>query len=187
VEETLRAADREEWRAWLERHHATESCVWLVFAKRATGIACVGYDEAVEEALCFGWIDGLIRGVDGSSHMRRFTPRKPGSRWSETNKARVRRAVENGRMTEAGAVVVRAAQATGEWDRALERESDVAPPDLAEALARNPKAEAGFLAFAPSHRKAYVRWVTDAKRSETRERRIREVVELSAQGVKPTM
>lgn len=187
MEETFRAADREEWRDWLARHHSTARCVWLVFAKPATGVAGVGYDEAVEEALCYGWIDGLMRSVDEQSHMRRFTPRRPGSRWSETNKARVRRAIEHGRMTEAGLALVRAAQETGEWDRAEERESDLAPADLAEALARDPEADAGWLAFAPSHRKAYVRWVTSAKRPETRERRVREVVERSAQRVKPTM
>jgi len=181
------AESREAWREWLERHHTTSPGIWLVYKKPATGEPCIAHEASVEEALCFGWIDGLIRNVDEGTHVRRFTPRKGGSRWSETNKKRVQRMIDQGRMTEAGLALVRAAQKGGAWEAAAERESDAAPPDLAAALAEAPEAERFFGTLAPSHRKAYIRYITDAKREETRRRRIADVVARCAEGTKPGM
>jgi uncharacterized protein YdeI (YjbR/CyaY-like superfamily) len=100
--DSLRAVDREAWRDWLSRNHKTGKQVWLTLYKKDSGKHGVSYEEAVEEALCFGWIDSAIRRVDGESYAQKFTPRKPGSRWSDSNRARVRRLIDEGRMTEAG-------------------------------------------------------------------------------------
>lgn len=184
--ETFFARDRAAWRAWLAAHHADRRELWLLLAKKHTGEASATYDEAVEEALCFGWIDGKTARYDDRRQAIRFTPRKPKSMWSETNKARVKKLVAEGRMTEAGLALVAAAKASGEWQRAAERErTDVVPDDLAAALARNRKAHDAFAAFAPGYRKLYIAWVQDAKRPETRQRRVRTVVERSAAGRKP--
>jgi uncharacterized protein YdeI (YjbR/CyaY-like superfamily) len=107
--EALRADDREAWRDWLVRNHGTEKEVWLTLYKKNSGRRGVSYDAAVEEALCFGWIDSAIRGVDGESYAQKFTPRKPGSRWSDSNRARMRRLIDEGRMTEAGLAAYRSA------------------------------------------------------------------------------
>ncbi len=187
MSEQLHVESRAAWRRGLERNHATSKGVWLVYKKPASGEPSVAYEASVEEALCFGWIDGLIRNVDEVTHVRRFTPRKPGSQWSETNKARVQRMIDQGRMTEAGLALVRAAQERGAWQAAVEREATDPPEDLAAALAEHPEAERFFAALAPSHRRAYIRSVLDAKREETRARRVALVVARCAEGAKPGM
>jgi uncharacterized protein YdeI (YjbR/CyaY-like superfamily) len=184
--DTFFATDRRTWRAWLRKNGRRTSEIWLVFYKKHTGERCVSYDAAVEEALCWGWIDGKLRRIDDRKHMVRFTPRRPGSIWSEANKARVRRMIRQGKMTRAGLALVEDAKKSGQWQRASARETaDEPPPDLKRALARNRKARENFEAFAPSYRKMYVAWVLDAKREETRKRRIAKVVERSAQNKKP--
>ena len=180
ITETFFAVDRAVWRDWLERHHAEKREIWLVFLKRHLKEPCVTYDEAVEEALCFGWIDGVLRRIDDREHAVRFTPRKPRSVWSESNVARVERLIAEGRMTEAGLALVRAAKESGAWEEAASGRLEVTPDDLAAALADVPAADAAWRAWAPSHRRQYIYWVLDAKRSETRARRIAEVVRLSA-------
>jgi len=173
--------------AWLQQHGAEASKIWLLFYKRHTGRACISYDAAVEEALCLGWIDGKLRRVDDEKHVVRFTPRRPASAWSESNKTRVRKMIRQKRMTEVGMALVRAAKESGEWDRRPEPVPEQAPEDLAEALARNKKARQRFEAMAPSHRRNYIHWVLDAKRAETRARRIREVVRRAALNEEPGM
>jgi len=180
ITETFFAVDRAVWRDWLERHHAEKREIWLVFLKKHLKEPCVTYDEAVEEALCFGWIDGVLRRIDDREHAVRFTPRKPRSVWSESNVARVERLIAEGRMTEAGLALVRAAKESGAWEEAASGRLEVTPDDLAAALADVPAADAAWRAWAPSHRRQYIYWVLDAKRSETRARRIAEVVRLSA-------
>ena len=106
VTQTFYAADRSKWRAWLAANGAAEREIWLVIYKKHTGTPCVSYDEAVVEALCFGWIDGLIKRLDDDRYARRFTPRKPGSNWSESNKVRVRKMIAEGRMTPAGQATI---------------------------------------------------------------------------------
>lgn len=185
--ETYFARDRRTWRAWLRRNHQKKSEIWLVLNKKHVQRACVSYDAAVEEALCFGWIDGKLRRIDDEQHMVRFTPRKPRSVWSESNKRRVARLIAAQRMTEAGMALVRAAQENGRWDAEPRTAGDTPPEDLAAALARNQRAQRNFTAFAPSYRKNYIRWVVEAKRPQTRQRRIREVVRRAAQNKKPGM
>ena len=179
ITETFFAVDRAVWRDWLERHHAEKREIWLIFLKKHLKEPCVTYDEAVEEALCFGWIDGILRRIDDREHAVRFTPRRPRSVWSESNVVRVERLTAEGRMTEAGLALVRAAKENGAWDEAASGRPDVTPEDLAAALAAVPAADAAWRAWAPSHRRQYIYWVLDAKRPETRARRIAEVVRLS--------
>ncbi len=185
ITETFFAADREAWRAWLAQHHADHAEIWLVFLKKHVGEPCVTLDEAVEEALCFGWIDGLLRRIDDRSHALRFSPRKATSLWSASNKARVERLTAEGRMAPAGLAVVEAARANGSWDDLTSRMVDRTPDDLERALAGVPAAAARWRAWPPSHRRAFVAWVTQAKRSETRQRRVDEVVRRAAANLRP--
>ncbi|MBN2091199.1 YdeI/OmpD-associated family protein, partial [candidate division KSB1 bacterium] len=142
----------------------------------------------VEEALCFGWIDSTIRKLDSERYMQKFTPRNPGSVWSELNKQRVEKLIREGRMTKAGLSKIQAAKKSGEWekDRSIPDEIEM-PHELYAALEDNPAAKINFEGFAPSYRKLYIRWVADAKREETREKRIRKVVDRAEQNLKPDM
>jgi uncharacterized protein YdeI (YjbR/CyaY-like superfamily) len=186
ITKTFFAVDRQRWRDWLARHHASRTEIWLLLNKKHVGEPCVSYDEAVEEALCFGWIDGLVKRVDERQYAIRFTPRKPRSVWSESNKRRVKRLIRAGRMTAAGLALVQAAKDSGEWDRATQRERTTeVPADLEAALRRNGRARQNFHGLAPSHRKMYIAWIVDAKREKTRQRRIREVVARAARNLKP--
>ncbi|MBM3132531.1 MAG: hypothetical protein FJZ95_05800 [Chloroflexi bacterium] len=179
-------ASGDEFRAWLEGHHAAESELWLVRYKKHTGKPTIAYEEAVEEALCFGWIDGLVRRIDEERYAIRFSPRKPKSTWSQANKERVERMITEGRMTEAGLARVRDGKASGEWHNAASREDPAQMPnDLQKALAANPAAQRSFEALAPSYRKQYVWWVMSAKREETRLRRAAETIRMVLEGKKP--
>ncbi len=179
------APDRAAWRAWLAEHHATTPAIWLVMLKKHVPEPSVRLDEAVEEALCFGWIDGRLRRIDERSHMLRFSPRRPGSVWAASNKARVEKLIAAGLMTPAGLAVVRAAQANGAWESGDDARLDETPPDLAAALALAPAAAGRWRDWAPSHRRQYVYWILDAKRPETRARRVEEVVRRAEAGIRP--
>jgi uncharacterized protein YdeI (YjbR/CyaY-like superfamily) len=165
------AAGRAAWREWLATRHDTAPFVWLLLHKKHVDEPSVTYDEAVEEALCWGWIDGLANRWDERSYAQRFTPRKPGSAWSESNVARVERLIAEGRMTPAGLALVEEAKRRGTWDRAASGRLEVAPPDLEAALAADPPAAVQWEAWAPTYRRQYVSWVLAAKRPETRARR----------------
>ncbi|MEN6424480.1 MAG: YdeI/OmpD-associated family protein [Phycisphaerales bacterium] len=166
-------ANRDQWRAWLEDNHATAQELWLVFHKKHTSKRGLTYDEAVEEALCFGWIDGILKRIDDEKHMNRFCPRRTNSIWSERNKERVRKMIEAGRMTEAGLAKVREAKENGQWDKAAQREDTViVPAELAAALAKDERARLNFEKLAPSYRRQFIYWVGTAKREETRRKRV---------------
>ena len=183
--DTFFARDRRSWREWLDANHATCASVWLVQLKKHVDEPCVAYQDAVEEALCFGWIDGRLRRIDNRSHMIRFSPRKAGSTWAKSNKARVERLVSADLMTEAGMAVVRAAQKSGAWDAESAKRLDETPADLGAALAVAPAAAERWQTWAPSHRRQYVDWIVTAKRPQTRARRVTEVVRRAAAGLKP--
>ena len=178
--------NREQWRQWLKEHHESESEVWLIYYKKHTGKQSILYKEAVKEALCFGWIDSKVRRIDDEKYMQRYTPRKNDSNWSKSNKKRVKDLIAAGLMTQAGLEKIEIAKLNGSWNRLDEIETDiVVPDDLIAALAENPIAVEIFESFAPSHKKQYLWWLKSAKRAETREKRIREIVSRSAENIKP--
>ena len=182
--ETFYARNRQEWREWLAANQATAPGVWLVYYKKESGKPRVAYDAAVEEALCFGWIDSKVNAVDDEHYVQVFTPRKPKSPWSKLNKERVARLIAEGLMTQAGLEKVEAAKQNGTWEQYDEIEDLSLPADLTEALAANPTARANFEAFSPSSLKNILWWIHSAKRPETRARRIEETVRLAAQNLK---
>jgi uncharacterized protein YdeI (YjbR/CyaY-like superfamily) len=171
---TLYVTNRDEWRAWLEKHHSTEAEVWLVYYKKYSGRPRIPYDDAVEEALCFGWIDSNIQRIDDEKYAQKFTPRRVGSKWSELNKRRVAKLIEAGQMTEAGLskVTVPLTQ------RAQPKSDPVLPSSVKRALKRNKQAWDNFTKLAQSYRRSYIRWITAAKTEETRDRRVKEAVAL---------
>jgi uncharacterized protein YdeI (YjbR/CyaY-like superfamily) len=174
---------RDQWRAWLAENHATATEMCLVFYKKHTGQPGLTYVEALEEALCFGWIDGIVRRIDGEKHTIRFSPRRKNSIWSELNKQRVGRLIEEGRMTEAGIARVNEAKANGQWDKAAVREdTTLVPPELTAALAKNAQARQSFEKLAPCYRKQFIYWIGSAKRDATRQKRVAEAVRLLACG-----
>ena len=182
----LYLTNRADWRTWLEQNHHTEKEVWLIHYKKHTGEPCLPYEDAVEEALCFGWIDGLLRRIDDEKYILRYSPRRKKSVWSDLNKQRVEKLIEQGRMTGAGLAKVRQAKENGEWDKAMSRDEDPpVPSDLERALAANMNARTNFYNFAPSYQKQYIWWITNAKKTETRARRIEETVRRSGQNKKP--
>jgi uncharacterized protein YdeI (YjbR/CyaY-like superfamily) len=176
---------REDWRAWLAEHHASGDGVWLVSWKQATGRPAVGYDAAVEEALCFGWIDSLARSLDEERIMLLFTPRKRGSGWSRLNKERVARLEAAGLIEPAGAEVIETARADGSWSALDDVENLVVPDDLAAAFAARSGAAAHWERFPRSVKRGILAWILDAKRPATRARRIEEVATEAAGGRRP--
>ncbi len=170
---------REDWRVWLAENHATAQEIWLVIRKKHAGKAGLTYVEALEEALCFGWIDGILKRIDDEKHTIRFSPRRKNSIWSELNKKRVARLIQEGRMTDAGLVKIKEAKANGQWEKAAVREDiTVVPAELAAALAENVQARESFEKMAPSYRRQFIYWVSIAKHDETRRRRVAEAVRL---------
>ena len=176
---TLNVRSAAAWRRWLTTHHATASEVWLVFHKAHTGKASIPYEEAVDEALCFGWVDSLIKRLDDDRYARKFTPRKADSAWSPSNRRRYAKLKAAGRLTAAGRT--RAPTARVATPGRLPDVSKV-PPDVAKALAAEPKAWTYFQSLAPSHRRRYLLWIVMAKQEETRQRRLREAVRLLLRG-----
>jgi len=181
----LYVTDRDDWRSWLREHHAAAREVWLVFFKKATGTPSIPYEDSVEEALCFGWIDSLIKNLDGERYARKFTPRTATAVWSADNKRRVEKLLQEGRMTEAGRRIIDEAKQNGSWDRVPEsRQPWEMPPEFEAALAADTAARENFEKLAPSHRKQYIAWIASARRSETRVRRSQEAVSLLARNEK---
>ncbi len=177
---------RDRWRRWLAENHANEkSGIWLVYYKNDTGKPSLEYEESVEEALCFGWIDSIIRRIDDEKYCRKFTPRKDDSRWSNTNRRRVEKIIKEGRMTEFGLAKIEAAKRSGNWepDPRPMINMDI-PQELSEALSRNRKAKEFFEGLAPTYRKHFVGWIITAKRPETRAKRLNETLVLLARGEK---
>jgi uncharacterized protein YdeI (YjbR/CyaY-like superfamily) len=179
----LYVTNRDKWRDWLGRHYATESVIWLVFYKKETSKPTIAYEEAVEDALCFGWIDSIIKKIDAEKYVRKFTPRKDKSYWSELNKKRARKMIKEGRMTDAGLAKIKAAKKSGLWDQTgrLHISLDM-PSEFTKALDNNKKAKENFEKLAPSYRKHYIGWIQAAKREETKKKRIRESILLLAKG-----
>jgi uncharacterized protein YdeI (YjbR/CyaY-like superfamily) len=174
-------ADPKAWEDWLAEHHEMDKGVWVTFAKKGADVTTVTYPEAVEVALCHGWIDGQAAGLDDSLWLQRFTPRGPRSKWSQINCARAERLIEAGRMRPAGHAAIEAARQDGRWDAAYAPPSRATvPPDLQAALDANADAAAFFATLSGTNRYAILYRVGDAKRPETRARRIKQYVEMLA-------
>ena len=172
------------WRDWLAAHHDRDEGVWLVRYKKATGKPTISYDEAVDEAICFGWVDSTPRTLDAERSLLYFAPRKAGSGWSRVNKDRVARMTAAGKMTHAGHAKIDAAKAEGSW-RALDEVEDlVVPDDLAAAFAAHPPAAAHWEAFPRSAKRGILEWIATAKREATRTKRIEETARLAAENVR---
>lgn len=176
------AETRAAWRAWLAANHESAPGVWLASWKRGTGRPAVPYDETVEEALCFGWIDSTVNTLDEERALQLMTPRRPRSGWTRRNRDRVARLEAEGRMTEAGRRAVEVAQRTGWWRRYDAVEDLVEPDELAAALDAVPQARAHWDGFPPSARKQMLWWVVSAAKPETRARRIAAIVANAERG-----
>jgi uncharacterized protein YdeI (YjbR/CyaY-like superfamily) len=180
----LIVSDAAAWRAWLSKHHAEPAGVWLVLAKKGSEEpTSLTYDQALEEALCHGWIDGQARRRDETTYRQRFTPRRRRSSWSKRNTGHAERLLAEGRMHPAGVAEVERAKADGRWDAAYAGPAHIeVPPDLAEALAAEPKAQAMFEGLTSQNRYAVLYRIATAKRTDTRARRIEEFVAMLARG-----
>lgn len=179
--DALTFKDAAAWRAWLEQHHGDNDGVWLVTAKK--GVAGVSRDEALEEALCHGWIDGQARRRDEDTYLQRYTPRRPRSAWSRRNTKIVERLSEAGRMHAAGVAEVERAKADGRWEAAYAGSATIeVPDDLVEALKAEPKAQAMFETLNSRNRYAVLYRIQTAKKPETRARRIEKYVAMLARG-----
>lgn len=185
MEEDVYAKDRAAWRAWLRRHHASRKAVWLVYYKKGSGRASVDYDEAVEEALCFGWVDSKVKAMDEDRYRQYFSVRKPDSTWSIPNKQRIAKLTRAGLMEESGLKAVEVAKEKGSWEFLDDIEKGIVPDDLAEALGARQGAREHYDAFAPSVRRGMLFWVKSAKRLATRRKRIEEIAMAAAKGEKP--
>ena len=187
AESELIVRDAREWRAWLAEHHEQLDGVWLVLAKKGTvEPTSLGYDDALEEALCHGWIDGQVRRRDETTYKQRFTPRRKRSAWSRRNVALAEHLVAEGRMQPAGHAEIERAKLDGRWDAAYAGPATIeVPEDLTAALAAEPKAQAMFERLTSQNRYAVLYRLTTAKRADTRRRRIDEFVAMLARGETP--
>jgi uncharacterized protein YdeI (YjbR/CyaY-like superfamily) len=169
---------RLSWRRWLEENHDRAVDAWLVIRKKRASADCISLEEAVLEALCFGWIDSQLQTRNESTYALRFSPRKPESVWSVHNIRRVEQLIASGQMTEAGLEKVREGKESGEWDAAIRREQvDVVPADLEDALRQRAGCLAAYHNLPASRKQQLVHWLESAKRPETRERRIKAIIE----------
>jgi uncharacterized protein YdeI (YjbR/CyaY-like superfamily) len=182
---TLLFADQAAWEAWLADNYATSDGVWLQFAKKDTGYTSVNYVQALDVALCYGWIDGQSRKFDEIYYLQKFTPRRAKSMWSQINREKVARLIEAGRMREAGQKEIDRAKADGRWDMAYPSPSDITvPDDFAAALAANPAAKAFWDTLNKTGRYPFLFQTLTAKKPETRANRIARFMVLLADGKK---
>ena len=175
----LHVTNRNDWRNWLEKNHDAAKEVWLIYYKKHTGKPSISYEDTIEAALCFGWVDSILKRLDDDRCARKFTPRKSSSSWSESNKKRAEKMIRERRMTEAGMAKIREAQERGEWCKVREVSKElVVPSFIEEALVKNEKAHAFFDTLANSYKRQIVGWISSAKTEETRARRLTEVIGL---------
>jgi uncharacterized protein YdeI (YjbR/CyaY-like superfamily) len=178
------AANRKEWRAWLSKNHTKEKNVWLILYKKESEVPTVHYEEAVDEALCFGWIDSRPNKRDKQSYYLLFSKRNPKSNWSKANRQRAERLIEEGLMAKAGLDLITSARQKGTWTALTDVQNSVIPDDLQQALNKNKKALSNFDAFPPSSKRIILEWILNAKKPETRQKRITETVTLAAKNIK---
>lgn len=182
--ETFYAKDGRSWRSWLRQNHESAKNVWLIIYKKESGVPSVYYTEAVEEALCFGWIDSKPNKRDEESYYQFFSKRNPKSNWSKVNKAKAEELIKAKRMAKAGMAAIEVAKKNGTWTALDEVDNSIIPDDLEKALAKNKPALKNFEAFPKSSKKIILEWIQNAKKEETRKKRIEETVSLASKNIK---
>lgn len=183
--ETYCPKSQSDWRKWLEKNHQSEQSVWLIYFKSSTKVPSLSWSEAVDEALCFGWIDSTKKTIDEESYMQYFSKRKPKSIWSKINKEKVTKLIQNNRMTKAGYDSIEIAKQNGSWAILNEVDALLIPADLEEELANHKNALEYFTGLSASNKKILLYWVISAKRAETRQKRILEIAENASENLKP--
>lgn len=183
--ETFYPKNRQEWREWLQDNHDKKQSVWLIYYKKKSNIPTVVYSEAVDEALCFGWIDSKAKPLDEEKFMQFFSRRKSNSVWSKVNKEKIERLINERLMTNAGFEIIEKAKQNGSWTILDEAEALIIPKDLNDEFQKRPNAKTYFLGLSRSDKRNILQWLVLAKRQETREKRITEIVELADQNLKP--
>jgi uncharacterized protein YdeI (YjbR/CyaY-like superfamily) len=183
--DTFCPADREEWRHWLKANHDAQPSIWLVYYKKDAGIPTISYPDAVDEALCFGWIDSTKKSLGNDRYMQLFTKRKPNSVWSKINKAKIERLTAEGLMAPAGLDTIERAKQNGSWTMLDAVEELVIPKDLEKAFKSHKGSKDFFVSLSRSAKKMILQWIVQAKQAETRQRRIDETAELAGQKLKP--
>jgi uncharacterized protein YdeI (YjbR/CyaY-like superfamily) len=178
------AKDRDAWRKWLQKNHDRERFVWLIIHHKKSDTPSVYYDEAVEEALCFGWIDSKPNKRDAESFYLYFAKRNPKSKWSKINKDRVERMIKAKRMHRSGLQMIRIAKENNTWTALDEVDKLVVPPDMKRAFSKDAQAKANFENFPPSTRRGILEWILSAKKEETRKKRIDETVTLASKNIR---
>lgn len=183
--QTISPKSQAEWRQWLVENHRSSQAVWVLAYKKSLNKATISWSETVDEALCFGWIDGMRKSVDEESFVQFVCKRKPKSAWSKINKENVERLIAGGLMTEAGLESIEIAKINGSWSLLDEVEELTIPLDLEKAFAKYPNSEDFFLSLSKSVKKMILQWIAFAKKPETRQKRVTEVAELAAKKQKP--
>jgi len=177
---------RQEWREWFQANHVTKQSVWLIYYKKKSNVPTVLYSDAVDEALCFGWIDSKAKPIDEEKYMQFFSKRKPKSVWSKVNKEKIERLTKEGLMAKAGFEIIEIAKQNGSWTILDESEALIVPEDLEKGFQKSAAAKDYFLGLSRSDKRNILQWLVLAKRQETREKRITEIIELAEQKLKPT-
>jgi uncharacterized protein YdeI (YjbR/CyaY-like superfamily) len=182
---TLQVSSPQAWRAWLRKHHAHTKEIWFIYYKKSSGKPTLSHDEALDEALCFGWIDSLVKHIDEERYAQKFTPRKPQSKWSKRNRKRALKLIRDGRMAAPGlATITFRSGGTLPGQRVPIGKSLDLPAFVSRGLKANKRAWTYFESLAPSYKRLYIRWIIAAKREETQMRRLQEAVDLLARGQK---
>lgn len=177
-------SSRKLFRKWLMKNHTQTESIWLIIYKKGAAKKSVSYPEAVEEALCFGWIDSKPNKIDADSYKIIFAPRKTKSVWSKVNKKKIDELIEAGLMHEAGILKIEAAKKNGSWTALDKVEEYIMPADLTKAFSKNKKATKYFDAFPPSTKKQILSWIASARQAETRQKRIAETVTMAAENIR---
>jgi uncharacterized protein YdeI (YjbR/CyaY-like superfamily) len=188
ADEPIIFKSQKSFRNWLEKNHEKIDFIWLALRKKDSKIKCITYPEALDEALCFGWIDSIVKRCNDDYFMQRFTPRKSRSIWSMINVNKVDALIKAGKMTAAGLAKINDAKKNGQWEKAYgSKFEQPLPDDLKKALKKNPEAWKNFSTFSPSYQRMYIAWVNFVKKEDARKRRIDKVVERSRENMKPGM
>ncbi|NIJ54457.1 YdeI/OmpD-associated family protein [Dyadobacter arcticus] len=182
---TFCPVNHQQWRDWLQKHHDKEKSVWLIYYKKKPNNERLTWSEAVDQALCFGWIDSLAKPLDEERYMQFFTRRKANSVWSRINKEKVQRLIDEGLMTKAGFDSIETAKQNGSWSILDDAEALIIPADMEEELGKKTNAKNYFLSLSKTDKRNLLQWLVQAKRPETRQKRIMEIVECADQNVKP--